>query len=256
MIAIAFSLRGTLTRTERLERDAFLALVRERCAELGVPYRDAPALAAADGLFPAGVDALVAPEQLAAAAIALLDDTAPGPVLVARFRQIADRLAQSAVTTPPDTRETLERIASLGVPTAVLCNGWSRIAKREAECAGFTGPVLASEDIGAEKPAPRAFERLVDTIGLPADRIWFVGNDPERDIDGAARAGLSPVWYNPAGASYPAGLEPPMLTVRAFADLLPPLCEEYTRSLLSLRHLMRTALEWRDGHFVPAPERP
>ena len=38
-------------------------------------------------------------------------------------------------------------------------------------------------------------------------------------------------------------------------DALPLVCEEYTRLLLSLRHVMRTALEWREGHYIPPFER-
>jgi hypothetical protein len=147
------------------------------------------------------------------------------PVLIARFRQITDRLAPPRVTPMPHTRETLERISSLAIPMAVLCNGWSRIARREAERAGFTGPVIASKDIGVAKPARRAFDRLVETLGLPAGCVWYVGNHPYRDVDGAVNAGLTAVSFNPEGAPYPADIEPPALTIRSLDELLPPVCE-------------------------------
>lgn len=254
MFAIAFALRGTLTVTEHLERDAFVELVRERSAARGTSFVEIEAVAAAESLFLPGDGAVVSAAQVADAATRLLGDTVAASVLIARFRQIADRLAPARVTLPPQTQETLERIASLGIPMAILCNGWSRVAQREAACAGFTGPVLASEDIGVEKPAQHAFDRLVETLGLPAERIWYVGNDPRRDLDGAAKAGLSAVWLNTASAPYPTDLEPPALTLRSIDELLRPVCEEYTRSLLSLRHLMRTALEWREGHYLPPTE--
>lgn len=254
MFAIAFALRGTLTATEHLERDAFVALLRERSAEIGRPYVERAANAAAETLFPLGSGAVVSPTQMAAAATQLLGDTVAENVLIARFRQIADRLAPERVTSLPGTNETLERFASLGIPMTVLCNGWSRIARREAECAGFTGQVLASEDIGVEKPGRGAFDKLVATIGLPADSIWYVGNDPQRDIDGAAKAGLTTIWLNLRDAAYPADLEPPTMIYHSIAELLAPVCAQYTRTLLSLRHLMRTAMEWRDGHYVPRLE--
>jgi FMN phosphatase YigB (HAD superfamily) len=256
LFALAFALRGTLTTTEHLERDAFIALVRERCEAIGVPYFEREAIDAAERLFPPGSDEVVSAARVAKAVAGLVGDAAAEPVLIAQFRQIADRLAPSRVTSPPETRETLERIASLGIPMGILCNGWSRIARREAECAGLSGPVLVSEDIGVELPAPGAFAKLVEALGLPAECIWYVGNDPRRDIDGAIKAGLTGVWLNGHGATYPTDLEAPARTVRSLEELLPPVCEEYTRSLLSLRHLMRTALEWRDGHYLPAPEKP
>jgi FMN phosphatase YigB (HAD superfamily) len=254
VFALAFALRGTLTTTEHLERDAFVALVRERSEALGTPYREAEAVSAAERLFQPESGEVVSPARMADTVAGLVGDTVPGPVLIARFRQIADRFAPPRVTTPPDTSKTLERIASLGIPMAVLCNGWSRIARREAECAGFSGPVLASEDIGVEKPGRRAFDKLVEVLRLPAACIWYVGNDPRRDVDGAVKAGLTAAWFNPSDAPYPADLTPPSLTVRSLEALLPAVCEEYTRSLLSLRHLMRTALEWREGHFLPPTE--
>jgi FMN phosphatase YigB (HAD superfamily) len=254
LFAIAFALRGTLTQTDHLEHDAFIALLRERSDALGVPFVEAAALAVAAEVFPAGTQR-VSPGAMAQAVIRLLGDTVAEAVLIARFRQIADRLAPASVTSPPVVRETLDRITSLGIPMAVLCNGWSRIARREAECAGFTGPVLASEDMHVELPDERAFAKLVETIGLPAECIWYVGNDPVRDVDAATRAGLTAVWLNPDGHAYPADREPPALTIASFDELLPPVCEQYTRSLLSLRHVMRTALEWRDGHYLPPVEK-
>jgi FMN phosphatase YigB (HAD superfamily) len=255
LFALAFALRGTLTATEHLERDAFVELVRERSKATGTPYVESVAFAAAESLFVPGSDDVVSAARMAGTAARLAGDSVAMPVLSARFRQIADRLAPARVSPMPGARETVERIASLGISMAVLCNGWSRIARREAECAGFPGPVLASEDIGVEKPAQTAFGKLIETLALPAECIWYVGNDPRRDIDGAVRAGLTAVWLNVNGAVYPGDLEPPALTIRSFNELLPPVCEEYTRSLLSLRHLMRTALEWREGHYLPQTEK-
>jgi len=57
----------------------------------------------------------------------------------------------------------------------------------------FFEVVLISGDLGYRKPHPMVFERLVDGLGVSTDRIAFVGDDPEPDILGAARAGLKPV---------------------------------------------------------------
>jgi FMN phosphatase YigB (HAD superfamily) len=254
MLAIAFALRGTLTQADQLEYESFIELVRDRSKVLRLPFAASETAAAAQELFSRNAANRVAAGQIAEAVFRLLGDTILEPVLIAQFRQIAARLAQQYVTSTPVVRQTLERIESLGIPTAVLCNGWSRIAQREAECAGFSGRVLVSEDIHAEVPERRAFEKLVEALCVPAERVWFVGNDPYRDIDGAVKAGLKAVWFNPNDQPYPVDCEPPELVVESFDELLPPLCEEYTRSLLSLRNLMRTALEWRDGHFLPPTE--
>jgi putative hydrolase of the HAD superfamily len=254
LFALAFALRGTLIATEHLERDAFVELVRERSRAVGTLCRESDAVAAAEHLFHAGNGEVVSLSRMAENAAQLVGDTVPKPVLIARFRQIADRLAPPRVSPLPYVRENLARIASLGIPMAVLCNGWSRIARREAECAGFAGPVLASEDIGVEKPHRRAFEKLIEALSLPATCVWYVGSDPRRDVDGAIKAGLTAVWLNRDGIAYPADLEPPALTIRSLEELLPPVYEEYARSLRSVRRLMRTALEWRDGGYFPPPD--
>jgi FMN phosphatase YigB (HAD superfamily) len=253
VIGIAFALRGTLTAAAPFEREAFVELVCERRAAAGLPFRAAEIEAAADDLFGAPNQAIPSPARLAEAATRLVGEASALPALIARFRHIAAGNASRSVTCSPGTRKTLERIESLGIPAAVLCNGWSRIAQAEAACTGFTGDVLVSEDIGLEEPAPEAYRALAASIGLPPDRIWYVGNDPRRHIHGAAAAGLSAVWLNESGAAYPPGLAPPARTIARFEDVLPPLCEEYTRSLLSLRNLMRSGLHWRQGHYVPAP---
>jgi FMN phosphatase YigB (HAD superfamily) len=254
MIGLGFALRGTLTTPRPIEREAFIELIREQRQAHGQAFVAAEAGQVADELF---LDSMlvVAPAELVEAALRLVRTDSPGQVLVARFRQIADRIVSRTVQATPGMRVTLERIGSLGIPSAVLCNGWSRIAQREAACAGFTGRVLVSEDIGFPTPDAQAFDALAGAIGLPPDCIWYVGDDPKRDIHGAAMAGMRAVWFNPSGVAYPGDLEPPALTIREPADLLPPLCEEYTRSLLSLRHVMRTALDFREGHYVPSSAR-
>jgi putative hydrolase of the HAD superfamily len=254
MFAVAFALGGTLTIEDRIEQRSFLELARGLCAHGPVPFDEAAARRIADDLFPADRDELDArPHELAEALSALADRPFPERVVVARFRQLAGRLA-GGVRTEPEVRPFLARLASLRVPSAVLCDGWSTIAQRRAACAGFAGPVLVSEDLGVTKPSAAAFETLVRTVGLPAERVWYVGSDPARDVAAAWRAGLRAIWLNRAGAAYPDDIVVPARTIRSLDELVPELCEEYTRSLLGLRYILHTTLAWRPGHFVPGVE--
>jgi putative hydrolase of the HAD superfamily len=56
-----------------------------------------------------------------------------------------------------------------------------------------TGP------LGAPKPDRRAFEAITDALGVAPHQTVYVGDDPERDIAGAAAAGLRPVQVCYAG---------------------------------------------------------
>lgn len=60
-----------------------------------------------------------------------------------------------------------------------------------------TGP------IGAPKPDRRAFEAITETLDVAPERAVYVGDDPERDIAGAAAAGLYPIQVR-----YPGGPDP------------------------------------------------
>jgi putative hydrolase of the HAD superfamily len=50
--------------------------------------------------------------------------------------------------------------------------------------------VLCSEDLGRLKPDPRPFSALAASLGLPPDRILYVGNSLNYDIIGAQKAGM------------------------------------------------------------------
>jgi putative hydrolase of the HAD superfamily len=57
--------------------------------------------------------------------------------------------------------------------------------------------VISSADYGVRKPHPRIFDIAARKIGLAPQDIWFVGDKPRFDVQGAISAGMHPVWYNP-----------------------------------------------------------
>lgn len=58
--------------------------------------------------------------------------------------------------------------------------------------ARFDG-VHLSQELGARKPEPQAFERVVQKIGQPAGSILFFDDMPE-NVEAAQRSGLQAVW--------------------------------------------------------------
>jgi FMN phosphatase YigB (HAD superfamily) len=255
MFAVAFALGALSSPPDRVEQRALVELLHVFTDARSFSFDRARAECLAARLFPAGDGELEAdPAALVHAVSTFVGQPVPFAALVARFRQLGEATVRELVRAVPERRLTLERIASLGVPSAILCNGWVRIAERKATAIGFRGPVLVSEELDAAKPAGAAFEALVAQFGLPPDRIWYVGNDPQRDVDAAVKAGLRAIWLNPVGQRYPPNLEPPAGTIARLDDILPALCEEYTRSLLGLRYVLHSALAWREGHFVPGVE--
>jgi HAD superfamily hydrolase (TIGR01509 family) len=139
---------------------------------------------------------------------------------VERFCAMAIEMVADFVIPLPGVKRTLEALRQIGLAVAVLSNGWNPLQAKKAERADFTGPVLASADIGALKPSSQAFDALLCALGTPADETWYVGDDPYGDISGAHACGLSTVWMNSEGKQYPADVPKPNYGIRSFEELL------------------------------------
>lgn len=55
--------------------------------------------------------------------------------------------------------------------------------------------VIASSEYIFRKPEKEIFEMALIKSGLKANEVWFCGDNPICDIEGAFNAGLQPVWY-------------------------------------------------------------
>lgn len=92
-----------------------------------------------------------------------------------------------------DVVETLERLRGAGVKIGVLTNGpgWQQREKLDRiGVLDLVDVVCATDEIGAAKPAAAAFDAFVAALGVPAERVVFVGDDPEADVFGARAAGI------------------------------------------------------------------
>lgn len=62
-------------------------------------------------------------------------------------------------------------------------------------------------DVGSAKPEPAMFEAACRYLGVLPRQIVHVGDDPEHDVLGAARAGMRAVWVNRTGKDWPGGAQ-------------------------------------------------
>lgn len=74
--------------------------------------------------------------------------------------------------------------------------------------AGFDAAAL-----GVAKPDPRFFREIARRLGAPPGALMHVGDDPERDVEAARRAGLRTAWVNRRGLPWPRALPAPALAV-------------------------------------------
>jgi putative hydrolase of the HAD superfamily len=79
---------------------------------------------------------------------------------------------------------------------------------------------LAARDVGALKPDPAIFHKIVDGTGMELRDVVYVGDDPQHDVEGSRRAGMRAIWINRTGAEWPEHLEPPERTVGSLDDLV------------------------------------
>jgi FMN hydrolase / 5-amino-6-(5-phospho-D-ribitylamino)uracil phosphatase len=90
--------------------------------------------------------------------------------------------------------------------------------------ARFFEQALAARDAGMLKPDPRIFALLLQRAGLEPGRTLHVGDDVVADVEGARRAGVTPIWLNRAGEEWPATALPPPLTVRTLTEFAELVC--------------------------------
>jgi HAD superfamily hydrolase (TIGR01549 family) len=114
--------------------------------------------------------------------------------------------ARNQVELYPDTLAALERIAAHW-PLASLTNGNADLARVGIE-RHFVHHVCA-RDHGAAKPDPGIFLAAAQLLGVAADEVLHVGDDPAMDVRGAREAGLHSAWINRERRPWPADMGPP-----------------------------------------------
>ncbi|MER7520285.1 HAD family hydrolase [Streptomyces sp. NPDC126499] len=108
----------------------------------------------------------------------------------------------------PDTLPVLDLLAA-EYRHAVLSNSSIRNQDRKLRVLGvrdrFEAVVCAAE-LGVAKPAAAAFHAACAALGLPPEQVAYVGDQPEIDALGAARAGLKGIWLDRADTGGRPGL--------------------------------------------------
>ncbi len=104
-------------------------------------------------------------------------------------------------TAMPYANEMLAELNARGIRTGVISNisfGGSTLRARLDRLLPENRFefVLATSDYVFRKPEPLIFQLALKKAGLDASEVWFCGDHTEKDVAGAAAAGLFPVWYH------------------------------------------------------------
>jgi putative hydrolase of the HAD superfamily len=128
----------------------------------------------------------------------------------------------SVTTRPmPGAVDALAELHRRGIPMGVVSNSsfGQHVIRHELAKHGFVehlAVVVASADYVVRKPNPMLFETAAALLGVDTADVWFVGDSYEHDVVGARAAGMTSVWFAPAGGE---GREAD-LVVRRWDDLV------------------------------------
>ncbi len=132
--------------------------------------------------------------------------------------------AHEVGTVPKEHAQALHRLSRTH-RLGLISNVWadSRIFREELRRAGVYDlfeALVFSSDHGCIKPARFLFDHAIDAVAADRRRTVYVGDSHERDVVGAARAGMSSVWINSDYKSVPPDGPVPDLVIRDLRDLV------------------------------------
>jgi 2-haloacid dehalogenase len=98
----------------------------------------------------------------------------------------------------PEAPQVLTAIAAT-MPIGTVTNCSEELGRQAADLVGVPFEVIVTaQSAGAYKPQPEPYQRALDTLALPAERVLFVAGSPY-DIPGASQIGMDVWWHNRAG---------------------------------------------------------
>ncbi len=99
----------------------------------------------------------------------------------------------------PTAAEVFAALKNRGYRLGIISNSDGSIASsmQKFGFAPFFDCMIDSHVVGVEKPDPRIFAMALQQIGLPAEHCAYIGDNYDRDVIGARRAGLVPILIDP-----------------------------------------------------------
>ena len=94
--------------------------------------------------------------------------------------------------------EFIGKLKNNGIKTAICTDMTAQIQYRKINRLGlceYIDFMVSSEETGLEKPSPVMFNLALKKLGVEAKNAAYFGDSFERDIEGAANAGIMPFWY-------------------------------------------------------------
>ena len=121
----------------------------------------------------------------------------------------------------PDAEEVVRKLASR-YPLTIVSNGFIEVQYRKIRMSGLENlfaHIVLSEEVGAQKPNPKIYQKALELNGCTADEVLMIGDSWTSDIQGAIAAGIDQLWVQ-TGCSTDDNL-PATYKVSHLSDVLP-----------------------------------
>jgi putative hydrolase of the HAD superfamily len=118
--------------------------------------------------------------------------------------------------------EILSALRKRGLAIGIVTNGQAVTQMRKIEALGIrtmVDSIVISESAGVKKPDPRIFEMALNELKTEASTALFVGDDPKRDVLGAARGGMRTAWLR-LGREWPSRFARPNYMIMELREVL------------------------------------
>lgn len=111
-------------------------------------------------------------------------------------REAAAEWGRQPFDSDPAMLALADALRALGLRTAILTNGTDTIPAETAELGldAHFDAIFNSATIGYAKPHPRAFQYVLDSMGVPASAVFFTDDSPAK-LAGAATLGITTHHY-------------------------------------------------------------
>lgn len=121
-----------------------------------------------------------------------------------------------------DVPATLRQLREAGLAVAILTNLTTHVQLRKLDALGLgdeTDLLVTSEQVGREKPHAAMFTVPLAGLGLRADEVLMVGDDPGPDVEGANAVGIETALFNCEDPGFD-GLREPDHRLDSFDEVL------------------------------------
>lgn len=141
----------------------------------------------------------------------------PADTLIADYREHAFRRCEFT----EGATDVLAWCSRAGLARAIVTNGSSAMQRAKLEALALADLVdlaVVSGEEGIHKPETELFHRVAARLGAKPEECAFVGDNPQNDVDGARRAGMTAVWFQ-RELPWPSELPAPSLVITNLAAL-------------------------------------